>query len=292
MNKLSTALIALIVAVLAAYGTVKLTDGKNTAPVLAKKETAYERVLRTGVLRCGWADYPPLVLTKDPNTGELKGIAKDIVETAAKGLSLKVEWTEEVGWGNWQEGLKSGRYDAFCATLWPMAAMGREVRYTIPIYYNPIYGYARADDTRFDNGLAAANDPSIRISGQDGEISQLVASAHFPKATYVAIPQLAELMLIFVNVGQNKADLVFNAPDVVGGYTDKNPGVLKRVTPEPFQFFSTAIGVAMNEVNLEHMLSTAFTEMHNNGTMEMILSAHKAPKDQFLRVARPYQPAQ
>ena len=290
MNRFSTLLLAALISILAAYGTIKLAGPQATAPA-AKKETSYERVMRTRVLRCAWGDWPPVVLTKDPKTGELTGIAKDIVEAAAKALSLKVEWTEETGWGNWAESLKTGRADSFCGAVWPMAAEGREVRYSVPFYYNPVYGYARADDTRFDKGLEAANDPSIRISGQDGEISEIIARAHFPKAQFVGQPQMTDLMLIFLNVAENKADLVFNAPDVAGGYIDKNPGKLKRVTPEPFEFYPSTMAFRMDSPDLAQMFDTAITEMRNNGIIEMILKAHNAPPDQFLRVARPFQPA-
>ena len=38
-----------------------------------------------------------------------------------KTLDLKIEWTEEVGWGNIGEGLKAGRYDMACVSMWPDA---------------------------------------------------------------------------------------------------------------------------------------------------------------------------
>lgn len=250
-------------------------------------ETAYQRILRTGVLKCGYALWPPLVLNKDANTGQMSGLAKDIIETAAKNLKLKVQWVEETGWGSWIEGLKNGRFDVFCGTAWQSAAIGREVRYTVPVFYNPVYAYVRADDTRFDKGFDILNDPAIRISGQDGEVSESVARDHFPKAAYIGQPQMSELGLIFMNVAQAKADIVFNAPDTAEAFMNKNPGLLKRVSDTPFEFFSASYAVAMNEVNLQQMLDTALIEMRNNGILEKILKDNNAPADQFLRISVP-----
>ena len=261
----------------------------QSSVVDTKKETAYERVLRTGLLRCGYAMWPPLVLNKDPNTGELTGIAKDIIETAARNLSLKVEWVEETGWGDYPQGLNNGRFDVFCATSWQSSAKAREIRYTAPMFYNPVYAYVRADDKRFDNGFDILNDPQYKISGQDGEVSEFIASRFFPKASYVGQPQLSELGLIFLNFATGKADIVFNAPDTADDFITKNPNTLKRVSIDPFMLSGTAYSVAMNEANLQQMLDSAILEMINNGTLNAILDNHKAPRDQFLRVAQPYQ---
>jgi ABC-type amino acid transport substrate-binding protein len=276
-------------ALIMGYVGAKFGQSGSATQAEVKKETAYERVLRTGVLRCGYAMWPPLVLNKDPNTGELTGIMKDTIEEAAKNLNLKVEWVEETGWGTYPEGLKSGRFDAFCAGNWRSAAKGREIRYTVPVFYSPVYAYVRADDTRFDNGFKILNDPQYKISGQDGEYSELVARKHFPKATYVGQPQMSELGLIFVNVADGKADIVFNAPDVADGYTKNNPGKLKQVSSEPYAVGSTSYTVAMKEVDLQHLLDTALIELIESGMMDKILEKNKAPTDQFLRVAQPYQ---
>ncbi len=41
------------------------------------KESAYERVMRTGTIRCGYFLFPPLAV-KNPNTNMLSGITADI----------------------------------------------------------------------------------------------------------------------------------------------------------------------------------------------------------------------
>lgn len=276
-----------IIALAMGYAGALLAPQKKDVAV--KKETAFERVMRTGVLRCGYAMWPPLVMNKDPNTGELSGISKDIIEAAAKNLSLKVEWTEDSGWGNYPAALNSGRFDVFCAIAGQSAAKGRETRYTIPLFYAPVYAYVRADEARIHESLDNLDDPSFRISGQDGEVSELIAHNYFPKAIYIGQQQLSELGQIFMNVATNKSDIVFNAPDVAQDFMDKNPGQLKRLSNKPFQTYSLTYAVSMNEDDLKQMLDSALVELHNNGIIEKILSEHDAKADQFLRVSQPYQ---
>lgn len=57
---MKTIFLSALLAVIAAFATVKLTmpAGITATP----KETAYERVMRTGVLRCGYGAWAPFVL--------------------------------------------------------------------------------------------------------------------------------------------------------------------------------------------------------------------------------------
>jgi ABC-type amino acid transport substrate-binding protein len=64
----------------------------------ADKETSYDRVMRTGVIRCGYVEWPPYLL-KDPNTQEFSGLIYDYMMAIGKDLGFKVEWSESVGWG-------------------------------------------------------------------------------------------------------------------------------------------------------------------------------------------------
>ena len=59
----------------------------------AKKETTYERVMRTRTIRCGYFVWPPF-LTKDLNTGALSGLNYDVAEEMGKLLDLKIEWSQ------------------------------------------------------------------------------------------------------------------------------------------------------------------------------------------------------
>lgn len=62
---------------------------------LADEKSAYERILESGEIRCGYVVWPPMFI-KDPNTGEFSGIFHDYMKTAGKSLGFKINWVEEV----------------------------------------------------------------------------------------------------------------------------------------------------------------------------------------------------
>ncbi|MCB9988548.1 MAG: transporter substrate-binding domain-containing protein [Rhodospirillales bacterium] len=255
----------------------------------AADETAYDRVMRTGKMRCGYAMWPPHVLVKDPNSGEIKGMIPDILEQAANNMDMEIEWTEEVGWGSFIESLRSNRIDAFCMVSWPTATRGRYVDYTPPLFYSVNNIYVRADDHRFDDDLSKINDPSVRVSVMDGEMSAVIHRDHFPEAQAVSIPQLAEPTQLLLNVKTGKADVAFMEPGMVKEFLKHNPGALRKVGDKPFQVFPNSIAVLIGEVKLKAMLSTAITELINHGVVQGIVDKYEPDREIFMPVAKPYQ---
>ncbi|NTU77313.1 MAG: amino acid ABC transporter substrate-binding protein [Alphaproteobacteria bacterium] len=289
MNKTFSLLASAIIAAVVAWGVGHFGAKGTVGQQGAAKESAFDRVLRTGTLRCGYADWPPYVFVKDPTTGKISGILPDVTEAIAQKLHLKVEWTENTGWGSYIESFHANRIDAFCAGLWRSAERGRYVGYVQPIFYSAVYPYVRIDDHRFDDDLSVINAPSVRISAQDGEQSDLIAKLHFPKATPVSVPQLGQISDILVNVAMRKADVVLTESSFANGYIKANPGTLRRAQEKPFEFFPTSLGVEIHETQLRDMLDTALIELQNQGLVEGIIAKYSNDPTAFLRVAKPYQ---
>jgi ABC-type amino acid transport substrate-binding protein len=93
---------------------IAYSPSRQSAPAFSKPETAYERVIRTRTLRCGWALWP-IFEDIDPNTKELKGIVPEFTQALAQKLNLKIEWVMEVQWGQEPEALATGKIDAICS---------------------------------------------------------------------------------------------------------------------------------------------------------------------------------
>ena len=89
----------------------------------------YERVRSAGTIRAGYAVGAPLFVI-DPNTKAKSGLFYDIVTTAAGKLGLKVTWTDEVGYGEMIQGLRTGRYDIVGSGVWLNAARGKDADFT------------------------------------------------------------------------------------------------------------------------------------------------------------------
>lgn len=240
-------------------------------------KTAAQRVIDSGILRCGYATSPP-VLVKDANTGKLSGSDVEIVEQIGQKLGLKVEWTEEVGWGNFIEGLRNGRYDMMCGSLWPDAARIKFLSLTRPVYYDRMMAYVRADDKRFDGDISKIDVKGVTIAAIDGDASYSLAQIRFPNAKLLALPQMAVVSDMMMSLVTKKADVIFLDPVRIAVFEKENAGKIRRVeNVEPMQVIGTSFGVNAGEFQLRDMIDTALRELINNGTVEKLLA--KTSKD-------------
>lgn len=273
MKPITTIIVAALVAVSASYITVKNVSS-NTSSVSNTKESAYDRVMRTGVIRCGYGISPPAIM-KDVNTGQITGVAHDITEEIGKHLGLKIEWTEEVGWGNFIEGLRSNRYDAFCSMQWPDAARTRFQTLSDPVLYSLLYAYVRSDDHRFDGHAELLNSPDIKVPAIDGDVGMSMVQDAFPKAGILTLPQTATVSDMLLSVKTGKADVVFLEPGMVREFEKANPGVLRKVENiKPPFVFSSYYGFNSGEIQLRDMVNVALRTMIDNGQVEKIANSY------------------
>lgn len=259
-----------------------------TAHAAKKEETIYDRVMRTGTVRCGYALWPPVATLKDPQTGNLTGIYVEIAEKMAQALGLKLEWTEETGWGSFIESLRANRFDLFCAPVWRNAERGRYISYTVPLAYSAMHFYARANDARFDKDLSILDDPAYKLAAMDGEMSQIIARQFFPRAEQVAIPQLGDITQLLLSVSTGKADGVFLEPGLAKDFATKNPGQIRQVTKEPYQIFPNSFATKLGEVEFKEMIDSALTELLNQGEIDRIITKYEPDRSIFMPVQKPY----
>lgn len=174
------------------------------------KESTYDRVMRTQTLRCGYVVWTPSLM-KDPNSGQLSGLFYDYTEALGQALHLKIEWTEEIGWGDFPEALNSGRIDAMCGGSWPNASRARVIDFVRPVFYAPVYAWVRTDDKRFDDNLEAINDPNVMITIIEGTTMAVIAAQDFPKAKMLQLPQTTSIAEVFVSLADGKSDVTLQS---------------------------------------------------------------------------------
>ena len=243
----------------------------------ADAKSAAQRVIDSGVLRCGYATSPP-VLVKDPNTGKLSGSDYDIVEAIGQKLNIKIEWTEEVGWGNFIEGLRTNRYDMMCGSLWPDDARIKFLSLTRPVYYDRMLAYARFDDKRFDGNIDNINTPTTQIAVTDGDASATFARQRFPQAKILSLPQTAVVADMMLSLTTKKADIIFLDPVRIAVFEKENKNKIRPVANvEPVNVIGTSFGVKGREFQLRDMIDVALRELVNNGTIARLLA--KTSKD-------------
>jgi ABC-type amino acid transport substrate-binding protein len=178
-------------------------------------ETTYERVTRTGVIRCAYISWKPYSL-KDPNHSEAPpaGSSVDIMTALANRLDLRVEWVEEIGWGTIGEGFATGRYDAVCTQMWPDAPKLRNFQLGRAMFFSDIRPYATAK-TALTLSADKLDQPGTRIAAIDGGFSQRIAIEAYPHATLVNLPPSAASGEFYLNLTTGKADITLSDADEI-----------------------------------------------------------------------------
>lgn len=243
------------------------------ASAASSKNSAYDRVVAGGTIRCGYGISPPL-LVKDPNTGALSGLNYELWQEIGKELGLKIEWAEEAGWGNFIEGLRTGRYDAFCSLLWPDPARARHLSLAGPVVFSLLNTYVRADDHRFDGDLEKLNAADVTLPAIDGDVSVAMAQNRFPFAKILSLPQMATVSDMFMAVTSGKADALFLDQAMFATLEGGNKGALRKLENVlPSFVYGSYFGVLAEEIQLRDMIQLALRGMINDGRLEVM--AHR-----------------
>ncbi|MBD9363353.1 substrate-binding periplasmic protein [Methylomonas fluvii] len=265
----------------AGFGSIE-TSGDNS-------KIAYEKIIQSGVIRCGYVAYPP-GLIKDPNTGEITGVFPEVLEEAAKNLGLKVEWTEEVGWGTMVEGLQTKRYDIICSPVWPLSQRAKVADFTQPIYFGGAEAYVRQGDDRFDANLEILNNSKYRIATIDGEVTEAIAQRDFPKANKLSLPQLTDISQALLSVAEKKADITFVEPFVAYDFIKTNPGKIRPARPgKPIRLYANTMMLRQDDTILRRTLDNVIDELVNNGFVDQVLRKYEPFPGAFYRRAQPFE---
>jgi len=290
MSFKSNSLVTIAAAVICSVIAVALIDTKASHQDAAQNSNAaFDRVMSTHTIRCSYVPYAPANIV-DPNTKAMTGVLHDVAEEMGKVLDLKVKWVEESTWGTFIETVRGGRADAFCGAAFGFAAELKNAELVGPVYYSGITVWTRANDHRFDGGLAALNQKGVTITGEDGSVASQLAAALAPNAKLLALPQNAPYSMKMDNVAQGKADATFVESYVGEDYLAHNPGTIRNVTTgAPVAVYPNVFIVNKGEFKLQSMLQGAMNILHNNGTIERIMKKYEIYPHTLLRVRRPYE---
>ena len=252
------------------------------APVL--KESAYDRVLRTGTLRCGYTPYS-VGFIKNANTGEMSGIYYDIMTRLAENLGLKIDWVEEVGWANQIEGLNTQRYDLICSPVSLNSGRARVVDFSIPLYYSPVHIWAKRDNTTLTSDFKSLNSSNVRISTLDEEQTSVFAKQFFPLATQISLPQSAPFSDLLLQVTTGKADIVFAEPTTVYEFIKNNPDSLRQLTSvdQPLLVVPNVLLLPRGEYEFKQMIDNGLREMFNSHLIDMAIDKYEAYPHSYIR---------
>ncbi|MGE4351131.1 MAG: substrate-binding periplasmic protein [Bdellovibrionales bacterium] len=284
-NKLSLAALALsLIALSASHFPRAAVQEQKSTPVV---ESTFDRVIRTNTLRCGYAVATPWFYI-DPKTGEKKGYAHDVTEAVAKKMGVTIEWTEEVGWGTAEQGLPN-RYDMMCGTVCVDPHRNRAAIYSTPFKHAPMLPIVRVDDHRFDSGVAAINDPSVRIGVKNNHVFEYIAKEKYPKATLVYANDISDDTDFLLMLETNKIDVALSGKITVDLYEKEHPGKIKAL-PFPARFCDGAFMMPLGEFNMKQMIDNALLELNTAGVLDDIVTKYMPLDPLYVRLpAKPYR---
>ncbi len=237
---------------------------------------AYERVIKTGTLRCAYSLWEPAVM-RDPNTGEMSGVIYDFMQEVGKALNVKVEYSLEVPWDSVPTALKTGKADAHCAGIWATAVRGRVMTFSNPLFFSPVVAFARADDGRFNFNSERINQADVTVAISDDDITTEIYTRDSPNAKKFELPLSSPPEELFLALATKKADVTINNPARLQTFNKNNPDQVK-VIPDyaPLRIFPNVIAVDIREAQLQSMLNTAIDQTLNSNVMQKIAAKYKA----------------
>jgi cystine transport system substrate-binding protein len=278
---MKNAFIAAIIGGLIVLGGMKFLAGAPAGENAAPAHSAFEHVMATHTLRCAYAAYDPFLIVG--TNKNITGIFHDVVEEAAKRLDLKVEWVEEVGYGNINTGFMTGRYDAFCAGLWPAGSRAASTLFSQPIVWEPVGVWVRGNDTRFDGHPEALNDPAYKIAVIDGDATVAMADALFPKAGRTSLSQNQTVGEEAMQVTTGKADAVFHSYMIADKFLATSPGAIKDLSPgKPALIYALTVGFNQGEFALRDMMNVVLDDMERDGTIGRIVKTYLGDKSNLV----------
>jgi len=253
----------------------------------AQKESVYDRVRRTGTIRCGYVIWPPLLI-KDANTGNFSGSAYDYMNAIAKELDLKLEWVEETGWGNFYAGLEYDKFDVMCVPVWQSGQRTKIALLSRPIHYEPMYAVVRASDNRFDVSLDSINQPTVKVAVIDNDITHAVAKLRFPNSQIVPLSPMIDPGQYLTELSTNKADVILAGYANAKKYNDNNPNAAVKLAAknQPVRLFGNSLAFKKGEYAIKAMIDDAVEALNTSGQAQEIVKKYNP---NFLPIAPDYQ---
>ncbi|GEM_PF-7066169 len=248
-------------------------------PAIAADKDVYDRVMKTGVIECGYFIEPPFTM-KDEATGEYSGISVELIEQIAKDLGLKVKWKEQISFATFPQDLNNNRYDMVCGSIFVMPRAGA-IDYTKAYSYASMYGYVKPEDTAFDKKFKDIDWSKVTIAGLDGEGATGAAQKLLPQARMNVLPQLSNISEMLLTVATGKSDIGFVLPSVFDDFNKANPNKLKKASlDKPLYTYEVTFGIAREQDAFKSMINNGIRQLSTSGELASIFEKYD-PKHYF-----------
>lgn len=250
--------------------------------------SAYDRVMDTGVLRCGYFVWAPQYVI-DPLSLQRSGVAYDVLERLAKILNLKIEWSYEYTLGLQVEAIKSSKIDAICIDTNLTRSALPYLDYSQPFYFLPGYLYALKTNKKVTD-VSSLNALNVSFATIDGDGTLDYIQMYFPLAKIYSLPSTTDSALFGQNVLTGKADIMFNDPYSIEAYPKQDQDKLRLINEgKPLAVFPFFMSVQKGEDKLLKMLNQGIELMNDTGMIDQILDHYDPSGKKLLRPQKRYR---
>jgi polar amino acid transport system substrate-binding protein len=260
---IAVALILILLLNLNSIFTGKVISSNN------EQQSTLEKVKERGVLRVGYAIYPPYV-DKNITTGEPYGYSIDIAKEIAYQMDVKVEFIE----GSWQTyitDLQNEKFDLLIGPLFSSIQRGEEIDFIEPYgYFSVVAAIVRENEDRF-NSIKDLNRKGIIIAVPQGWTAHEYALKNFPNSTIKPFKEeTAALALSDVVIGNSDVGLA-DGPSVQQ-YLEQNPNqpVKALFLDKPVVVAPAGIGIKKGDFVWARFLDLAIEDMRTGGTLQSL----------------------
>jgi polar amino acid transport system substrate-binding protein len=220
----------------------------------------------TGTLRAAINFGNPILATKDPSTGEPRGVSVDLSRELARRLGVPVQFVTYDAAGKVVEGLKSGAWDVAYVAIDPARAV--DISYTAA--YVVIEGaYLVTQNSPIRNN-EEVDRQGVRVVVGAGSAYDLFLSRNLKQATIVRAPTSPAVTDMFV---AQKLDVAAGVKQQLEADARRIPGL--RLLEGRFMVINQAMGTPKGREAGAKYLREFVEEMKASGFVAQALERHR-----------------
>jgi len=249
----------------AAVAALTMTGCSTSPAVPAVSHETRSQLAPTGTLRAGMNLSNTLFTTKDAKTGELRGVAVDVMRELASRLGVPVELVVHATPGNVADAVNKGTWDV--AILAIEASRAQTISFSPPISeIEATYAVHRDSPLRTVEQVDA---PGVRISAPAKAGYELYLTRALKNATLVRANDTAGSLEIF---NQRRADAVAGLKPMLLDSMAKLPGA--RLLDGRFMTVNHGLSIPRGRAAADDYLKQFVQDLNSSGFIARSIERH------------------
>ena len=208
----------------------------------------------------------PILASKDPANGELRGVSVDLSRELARRLGVAVELVPYAAAGRVVDGVRTKSWDIAFVAIDPARAV--DIAYSPPYFVIEGAYLVRNESPIRDN--AEVDRAGIRVAVGRGSAYDLFLMREIKQATLVRAPTSPEVVDLFM---AQKLEVAAGVRQQLEMDARRVPGV--RMLPGRFMVINQAMGTPRERTAGAAYLRTFIEEMKSSGFVAQALARHR-----------------